>query len=204
MLRVYFAAVPSWFLDAQYYADALDWIIAENEKLSKENKIRVVSVSAIPSGIDTEYTKNSDAWDAAFKRATEAGILVLDCTYEQGFTVPCTQDLNDPDNVSKCIPNWGGPTDFPHPRVNIPTRRTTAEERDSEPTFSYQYTGIGGISWTVPYLSGVLAMGWQINPELTGSELMDMVYASAYVADNNQKIINPKAFIEMVRLTVKK
>ena len=202
--KVYYAAVPSWYLDAQYYADALDWIIVENKKLPKENKIRVVSVSAIPSGIDTEYI-NSDAWDAAYKRATEAGILVLDCTYEHGYTVPCTYDLHDPDNVGKCIPNWGGPTDSPHKRINIPmSHRSTAIERDNEPIFSYQYDGSGGISWTVPYLSGVLAMGWQINPKLTSSQLLDIVYASAYVTDSNMKVINPKAFIDVVRSTTNK
>lgn len=202
--KVYFVAVPSWLYDAQYYADALSWIVAENKELPVKDKVRVVSVSSIPSGIWTEYTKNTDAWDTAYRQATEAGILVLDCTYEHGYTVPCTYDLNDPDNVGKCIPNWGGPINSPHKRINIPTRRTTAEERVDEPTYSYQYTGIGGISWTVPYLSGVLAMGWQLNPDLTGSELLDMVYASAYVNDDGYLIINPQAFIDTVRLTVEK
>jgi len=66
--RVYYAAVPSWFYDAQYYADALDWIIAENEKLPDGEKIRVASVSSIPSGISSEY-QNQDAWEAAYGRA---------------------------------------------------------------------------------------------------------------------------------------
>lgn len=200
---VYFVAVPSWLLDAQYYADALDWIIAENEKLPDRNKIRAISVSAIPSGIDSEY-KNSNAWDASYKRAAEAGILVLDCSYEQGITVPCTYDLYDPDNVAKCIPNWTGPTDSPHERINIPTRRTSATEQDADGNliFSYQYDGQGGISWTVPYLAGVLAMGWQINPELTNSQILDLVYASANDTDGPAGIINPKAFIEMVKLSV--
>ena len=200
---VYFVAVPAWLLDAQYYADALDWIIAENEKLPDRNKIRAISVSAIPSGIDSEY-KNSNAWDASYKRAAEAGILVLDCSYEQGITVPCTYDLYDPDNVAKCIPNWTGPTDSPHERINIPTRRTSATEQDADGNliFSYQYDGQGGISWTVPYLAGVLAMGWQINPELTNSQILDLVYASANDTDGPAGIINPKAFIEMVKLSV--
>jgi serine protease AprX len=200
--NVYFVAVPSWLLDAQYYADALDWIVAENKTLPEKGKIRVVSVSSIPSGIDTEYTKNNEAWDAAYQRATEAGILVLDCTYEQGITVPCTYDLNDPDNVAKCIPNWTGPTDSPHKRINIPTSRTTATEMDGEAIFSYQYSGDGGLSWSVPYLTGVLAMGWQINPDLTNSQILDMLYASAYETNNPAGIINPKGFIDLVRNTV--
>ena len=200
--RVYFVGVPSWLEDAQYYADALDWIVEENKKLSEGSKIRVVSVSTMPSGLWALLHKNQDAWDAAYKRATEAGVLVLDCTYEQGITVQCTQDLNDPDNMEKCIPNWSGPINPPHPRINIPTRRTTAIERDGEPVFSYQYTGTGGPSWTVPYLSGVLAMGWQINPDLTSAQLLDMIYTSAYKTDGPADIINPPAFIALVRQTV--
>lgn len=199
--KVFYAAVPSWFYNAQYYADALDWIVAENEKLHQHEKIRVVSVSSIPSGLWSNY-KNQDAWDAAYKRALKAGLLVLDCTYEHGYTAPCTYDLHDPDNLAKCIPNWGGPTDAPHKRIHVPmSHRSTAIE-NGDPIFSYQYDGPGGLSWTVPYLSGVLAMGWQINPKLTSTRLLDMMYASAYVTADDQKVINPKAFIERVKFTL--
>jgi hypothetical protein len=202
--KIYYAAVPSWLLDAQYYADALDWVIAENQRLPKDDKIRVVSVSSIVSGIWSEY-QNQDAWEAAYQRATEAGILVLDCTYEHGYTVPCTYDLYDPDNVAKCIPNWSGPTDSPHRRINIPmSHRSVALERKDKPVFTYQYDGPGGISWTVPYLSGVLAMGWQINPELTGEQLLDMIFASAYKTGGPADIIDPKVFIDMVSDTIEK
>lgn len=201
--KVYYAAVPSWFQDAQYYADALDWIITENEKLPEDQKIRVVSVSSIPSGIWSEY-KNQEAWDAAYERALKAGILVLDCTYEHGYTNPCTLGICDPDTIAKCTPQWNGPTDSPHKRIYVPmSHRSMAIEND-DPIFSYQYVGQGGISWTVPYLSGVLAMGWQVNPALTSSQLLDLVYASAHVTDDNHTIINPPAFIEMVRLTIDK
>lgn len=203
-VKIYYVAAPSWLGDAKYYADALDWIVEENEKLSEENRIRAVSVSTMPSGIWALLTENQGAWDAAYQRATEAGILVLDCTYEQGITVPCTHDLDNPEDVAKCIPNWTGPTDSPHKRLNIPIRRTTATEAgaEGELVFSYQYTGEGGLSWTVPYLTGVLAMGWQVNPELTNSQILDLLYASAYEANNPAGIIDPKAFIEAVKLTV--
>jgi serine protease AprX len=198
--KVYYVAAPSWLEDAQYYADALDWIVEENEKLPDGNKIRVVSVSTMPSGLWALLHKNNDAWDGAYKRAMNAGILVLDCTYEQGITVPCTYDVNEPDNIAKCIPNWSGPINPPHKRINIPTSRTTAIEQGG---FSYQFTGDGGLSWSVPYLAGVLAMGWQINPELTGDQLLDMIFASAYKTDGPADTIDPRAFIDMVRDTIK-
>jgi len=204
--NVYYVAAPSWTGDAQYYADALNWIIDENEKLPAGGKIRVVSVSAAPSGTGSPFTKNNDTWDTAYKRATEAGILVLDCTHENGITAPCYYDLNDPNNVAKCIPGWPGVENYQPTknRIYIPTSLRTSAEEYTKGSFSYQYTGQGGLSWSVPYLTGVLAMGWQINPELTSSQLLDMLFASAYVANGNTKIINPKSFIDMVKLTVNK
>lgn len=202
--RVYYTAVPSWLLDAQYYADALDWLVAENEKLPEGEKIRVVSVSAAPSGIWTFNTKNLDAWDAAFMRATEAGILVLDCTFERGITLMCTYDLNDPDTVAGCIPNWDPATHSPRERINIPTSRTTATETDNngEVQFIYQFSGYGGLSWSTPYLAGVLAMGWQINPRLSNDHTLAILFHYAYSSESGQKIIDPEAFIERVKLTV--
>jgi hypothetical protein len=201
--NVYYAAAPSWTGDAQYYADALHWIVEENEKLPAGEKIRVVSVSAIPSGEGSPFTKNNDAWDAAYQQATETGILVLDCTKQHRVTSPCTYDLHDPDNIAKCIPGYPGAENYQPNKnhIHVPAPyRTTAEEYEKG-RFSYQFDGQGGLSWTVPYLAGVLAMGWQINPDLTGAELLDMIFASAYATEGNVKVIDPQSFIEMVKLS---
>jgi len=45
--------------------------------------------------------------------------------------------------------------------------------------------------------------GWQINPKLTGEQLLDMIFASAYKTGGPADIIDPKAFIEMVSDTIK-
>jgi serine protease AprX len=196
-----FVAAPSWTADAKDQADALNWIIEENEKLPAGGKIRVVSISAAPSGPGSPFTLNNDAWDVAYQRATEAGLLVLDCTTDHGVTAPCYHDLDDPDNVAKCTPGWPGISFHPMPdKIYVPSSfRTTAEEY-SQGDFSYQYTGRGGLSWSIPYLAGVLALGWQIRPDLSGTQLLDLVFRSAYSMDGNLKIIDPGAFINMVRL----
>lgn len=199
--RVYFAAVPSWLEDARYYADALDWVIAENESLPADQKIRVVSVSAFPSGIWSSYTAQED-WDAAYQRALQAGLVVLDVTFENGITTVCTLDLANPDDVSACLPDYLGPLDSPHQRIFIPSsHRTTAVEGDGivPDRYSYRYFGRGGMSWTAPYLAGVMALGWQINPQLSGAQMLDLLYASATVDANGSLFINPPAFIDRVR-----
>jgi len=198
--NVYYAVAPSWLKDAQYYADALDWIIAENAQLPEGQKIRVVSVSAAPSGPGSPFTLNTAAWEAAVDRAAAAGILVLDCTEDAGILAPCYYDPLDPDNVAGCIPGFPGHMIPSKPgKIYIPIGfRTTAEEY-TQGAISYQYDAFGGMSWAPPYLSGVLALGWQLRPDLSAAQLLDMVYHSAYIR-NGLTIIDPGAFIEMVEL----
>ena len=45
-------------------------------------------------------------------------------------------------------------------------------------------------------------MGWQIRPELTGEEMKDLLFQSAYITDDGAKIINPQQFIELVVQTI--
>ena len=54
----------------------------------------------------------------------------------------------------------------------------------------------------MPYLADVLAMGRQINPDLTSAELLGMLFTSVYVAEGDVKIINLKACIEKVELSL--
>lgn len=194
--ELYYAAVPSWKADAAYYADALTWIVEENGKLPEGDKIRVVSVSVAPSG----FTMNNEMWDEAVARAEADGILVLDCTEEHGFIWPCYYDLEDLDDISKCQPGFPGGDGMRPARdgnILVPTSpRTTAEEYE-EGAFGYQYTGRGGLSWAIPYCTGVLAMGWQVRPELSGEEAKAILLDTAYDKDG-YKIIDPAAFIEVL------
>jgi subtilisin family serine protease len=197
--RVYYASVPSWLEDAQYYADALTWIISENALLPADQKIRVVSVSAAPSGQGTPFSKNNKAWDNAVTEAMAQGILILDCTDNKGITAPCHYNINDQENPGACVPGYAGVEKLPNTnRIFIPSSyRTTAEEY-YKGDYGFQYDGQGGLSWTTPYLAGVLAMGWQLRPDMTGDELLKIIYDTSYKWDENIKIINPPAFIDSV------
>jgi serine protease AprX len=197
--RVYYAAAPMWKKDSAYFAKALDWILEQNEKLPPGEKIRVVSVSAAPSGSSTPCEKNIRMWDDAYVRAEAAGILVLDCTEHHGFIDRCWYNLKNPDNLAECTPGYRlGETWFDPKAILTPASvRTVAEEKDNG-NCGYIYFGYGGTSWTRPYCAGVLAMGWQVNPNLTGPQMRELLFKSAYVK-NNAKIINPKEFIRLVK-----
>jgi serine protease AprX len=201
--KVYFAAAPSWTKDAAFQAQALDWIVEENEKLPAESKIRVVSVSAAPSGRGSPFDKNNDDWDKAVARAEKADILVLTCG-EHGFIGPAYFTDKDRDDPAKMKPGFPGRSENAaweaSPReILVPSSpRTTAEEY-TKGDFKYQYTGRGGLSWSIPYAAGVLAMGWQLKPELTKEQIVDLLLKSAYVDASGVQFINPPKFIEMVR-----
>ncbi len=60
-------------------------------------------------------------------------------------------------------------------------------------------TGKGGLSWSIPYLAGVFAMGWQVRPDLTGENMISLAFKSASIRGGNCHIINPPAFIDAIR-----
>ena len=203
--RVYYAAAPSWKRDAAYYAKGLEWIIEQNEKLPQGEKIRVVSVSASPN---QSSWANPHMWDGACARAEADGIMVLDCTNDsrRGFIGRCWYNARAPERVDQCNP-WAPPNrEFRFNPADISilvpsSPRTTAEDGGDEGEFRYQYCGRGGLSWAIPYCAGVLAMGWQINPELSPEQMRELLFESAYNKSNGAKIINPKNFIRLLRRT---
>jgi len=199
--RLYYAAAPSWKRDTAYEAKALDWIIEQNRNLPASKKIRVVSVSAAPSGAGAPRDRNQHMWDRACARAEAAGILVLDCTRHHGFIGPCWYALRVPESLARCTPGFPGRPAFQARRgtILVPSSpRTTAEQRDKD-DFSYQYYGRGGLSWAIPYCAGVLALGWQVNPDLGPGQMRDLLFKSAYMKKSGARIIYPRKFIQLVK-----
>jgi len=201
--RLYYAAAPSWTKDTAYQAKALNWIIEQNKKLPASKKIRVVSVSASPSGTGSPFNKNQQMWGKACALAEAAGIMVLDCTSHRGFIGKCWYNARVPESVLRCTP--GDPRHDSRydlkssQRLLVPTApRTTAEEYDKG-DFSYQYCGYGGLSWAIPYCAGVLALGWQIQPEIGPEQMRELLFKSAYIHKSGDRIINPNGFIRLVR-----
>lgn len=80
--------------------------------------------------------------------------------------------------------------------VHVPNSlRTVAESYDNK-NFSYAYNGVGGLSWGIPYATGVLCLGQQVNPKSTAFELRDLLIETA---QTNKCVIDPNGFIEKVK-----
>ncbi|SHO53127.1 S8 family serine peptidase [Anaerocolumna xylanovorans] len=200
--KVYFAAAPSWTGDSEFFAKGLYWIIEENKKLPDDEKIRVVSVSAAPSGYGSPFTKNLNMWDEAVLAAQEEGILVLDCRDNQttGIIAPAFYDPENPDKVSMC--KGGFPTStyvILSSKIGVPISYRTVAEEYEEGSPSYQYTGQGGLSWGIPYGAGVLALGWQVDPTLGNDQIVQILFETCSKANDGSNIINPIAFIDAIK-----
>lgn len=212
-VNVYYAAAPSWEKDAKYFADCLNWIIKQNNTLPKSQKIRVVSVSSAPTSADNWY-KNGELWEKAVAEAQKDGIFVIDCRTGQdvgqgtAFVFSSYCDLADKDNVSKYKPG------YPKADTNngdnysdecwkselfAPASLRTCAQEYATGIFSYRYDGSGGQSWAVPYVSGVLALGWQVNPNLDGKTMKNLLFQTSWVNVDGLHFINPPAFINAVR-----
>ncbi|MDD4493501.1 MAG: WG repeat-containing protein [Eubacteriales bacterium] len=198
--ELYFAAAPSWKKDSAYYAEALRWIIETNRELPEGEKIRVVSVSAAPSGNGSPFSYNLEQWDEAVAEAQAEGILVLDCRNDNktGIIKAGYYDPGSPDDITLFKAGFPGmqyQMRVDNGFIYAPTSfRTTAEHYDAD-SESYQYTGQGGLSWGIPYVAGVLALGWQVDPKLTNEEIISILFETAYTDKGCFTIINPPAFI---------
>ena len=209
-VKIYYAAVPSWTaFDAAYYAKALDWIVETNKTLPESEKIRVVCISPNPE--DPIPWINVNIYLKSFERAQKEGILVLDCSNEHGITIDaCNSDFYNPEDVALCKPVGAyrimiSPehyntvkeifNDFQGEVIRVPINFKTMAEANGGGEYSYQYDGKGGLSWAIPYATGVLAMGWQVKPELTADEMIKILFDTAYADKYNNKYIYPTAFI---------
>ena len=202
---LYYAAWPSWLMDSRYAAEALDWVVAQNEALPDGEKIRIVSVSAAPG--NAEMFQNADLWDAAVARAEQAGLLVLTVEgagVEKTRLVPYPAVLarNDRDNPAACRSGFADSDERAETGSNtlaLPCSYRTVAEEYTAGQYSYTHDGHGGLSWGIPYCAGVMALGWQVDPTLTGEEMMQYLLSTAATGTDGSRIIDPVQFIQTLQ-----
>lgn len=171
------------------------------QQLPENEKIRVISISAAPDY--TEIFKNVDQYKDAVTRAQQAGILVLDCSGENDTTGnigPAFIDPTAPDDATKC--KGGFPDDsytLPSSYIGVPCSYRTVAEEYVEGDCTYRYDGVGGLSWGIPYAAGVLAMGWQVNPEMSNDQMLQLLHDTFVQGADGTMVIDPIAFIRALQ-----
>ena len=78
----------------------------------------------------------------------------------------------------------------------IPTGNRTIASHNGPDV--YTYTRTGGMSWAAPYMAGLSALAYQVNPEIEPKEIVDLWLKTASQTDVGP-IVNPVGFIEAVR-----
>lgn len=178
-------AYRSMALDYTYYADAIDRILEINSDLSKEEKIRAISISACWSPENKGY----DELNAAIERAKKEGIFVISCNLFETYGFwPYSLDKEqgtDPDKEeSYTIFEWErwvnmvshikGFTnyfqekfskDFKGEFLLVPIGSRTYAEATGEDV--YCFSRFGGWSAMEPYIAGLYAMACQVKPDIT-------------------------------------
>ncbi len=62
----------------------------------------------------------------------------------------------------------------------------------------YAYDRKGGMSWAAPFIAGVAALGYQLDPTLTPNAIRALLVKTATVTKAGPAI-NPRAFLARVR-----
>jgi hypothetical protein len=133
-------------------ADWIDEIIRYNETAEYSQRIRVISISANPG-----QASNNDAFLKSRKRAWDAGILVLTTKFLNygGMTLIEGKDPDKPESYK-----GGGSSS----ELRIPTRNKTIASYRGINTYRY-WRGLSE-SWAPPYIAGLAALAFQVNPDL--------------------------------------
>lgn len=193
---LYYWAEPSWKGDYIQRTTALNEIIEYNKDKPLNERIRVVSIS---KGFD-ESEDNLPLWKEKIREAEENGIIVVHCSdegNEKFFGAGCSlyKDRDNPDNYDICyFARNLSPTDVIYVPID---NRTTA---DFQGINDYTFWSSGGLSWGAPYLAGVIALGYQVNPNLKEFDIYKYLRETG-TSFNGGYIINPKAFIEKINET---
>lgn len=188
---LYYYAVPPWkWTDNKPWADLLDRIVEFNETLGDKPRIRVVSISL---GMFSQRP-NFDAWKQAAEKASQHGILVVTCDPSFLRLATLRRDPSGDFDDPNCYRT--GRYSAGRPALCVPAgNRTTASYHGPE---VYTYEIEGGMSWAVPYLAGVAALAFQIDPEITPAQIVEL-WTTTATQTKVGPVINPPAFVETVR-----
>ncbi len=187
--NVCYVAMPMWKAttsNARYIA-ALERLLEHNRHAA--NRIRVVSISY--GGF--ERAEKADEWRAVLARAEEEGVLVITCDawssrLQYGLLKPLESgDRQRPAGYTKGRFGEG---------LLVPGHdRSYAQHEDRG---NYAYAPEGGMSWGAPYLAGLAALGFQVNPGLTPARVRAYLVRSATKMPYGD-VVNPGAFVQLCR-----
>lgn len=183
-------AVPTWENDNLHYVKAIQKIFKLNEILPEKEKIRVISIS---DGAFV-YQKNYDKWEEVLSLAEKQGIYIVTCDravlkYGTLSLIP-GKDPDFPESYKL------GAYYYEDDLIRIPTgNRTIASHRGDN---VYTYEVYGGMSWGAPYLAGLAALAFQVDPNIIPEDITKYFLETVSQTPAGP-VVNPMEFINRVR-----
>ena len=191
---VHYYAVPMWKWWDEHckpYAALLDRIVEHNKELPAGQKVRVVSISL---GAFSQWPDH-DLWVKAVQHAADSGIAVVTCdSMDLQIMLLRRTTGKDPESPA----SYRKQLLFRPPGNGLGVlagNRSTAYFGGPD---DYIFWRTGGASWTVPYLAGLAALAYQVNPDLDPRTIPDLWMKTA-TRTSAGLVVNPPGFIEAVR-----
>ena len=191
--------------DARPDAEALRRVAELNKQLPSKQKIRVVAISR---GFD-ENDLGAEEFSAAKQALEEDGVAVF--LTNDVFALSRNHSLDNPQDVSNyCRPAYW----FDKESVSSlsPDMRAVVVPTDFRVTASptgandYVHYANGGLSWAVPYVAGLYALGVQVYPPLTKDVFVKAALETANIRSCEyegetffMRLVNPERLINHLK-----
>lgn len=188
---LHYFAVSLWKRDNQPYCDVINKIIELNKNQDVSEQIRVVSIS---TGM-FHHQANFNHWQQTLSRAEQNGLLVVTCDHSDFLIYGTLVRIigKDPDNpLSYRRGRYSSAVDI----LLVPAGNRTIANYHGPDVYTFERTG--GMSWAAPYLAGLAALAYQVNPEIEPKTIVKLWVETAVQTDSGP-IVNPTGFIEAVR-----
>ncbi len=183
-------AVPMWEKDNTPYITSLKKILEWNRTLPEQEKIRVVSIS---NGMFPNYP-HYEEWKAMLSQMESHGILVVTCDPAMlDYGILSLDPGEDPDKFESYKPGiYVSEGDV----IRVPgANKTVASHRGND---VYTFDRTGGMSWGAPYIAGLAALAYQVDPDIQPKEIIQCLITTV-VNTEAGPIVNPVDLIEKVR-----
>ncbi len=168
-------------------------IIIYNRSLPEPDKIKVLSISL--------GNKLPD-WLAAEEEATKEGISVITTAgILGGVLCPLDKDRDNPASYQHCYGAESMGLKSVSGSICVPVDNRTFADYQSRN--GYIFNPRGGMSEGAPYLAGVIALGYQVDPALKPTQVEALLRRSS-TPFGEAAIVNPAEFIRLIKQEVGK
>ncbi len=189
--RIHYFAMPMWSWDScKPYCEVIERILKSNSTSDTDDRIRVVSISM---GMFSAWP-DFELWKQVVNKANQKGVLVVTCdsAFLNYGTLERIHEKNPDSPESYRRGRYSNSSNV----LLVPAgHRTMASYHGSD---VYTFDADGGMSWSAPYLAGLAALAFQVNPQIDTKSIVDLWIETAIKTDAGS-IVNPVGFMEAVR-----